>query len=146
MEPQRNEDMTTDNVTELPKPQEIPRAPRGLKAEGRKLWNRIHEAYSFDEAPERLVILEQACRTADVVARLQEIVDEATDLRVRGSQGQPVSIPEVSELRQYRGLLTASLKALALPDEDDGQGTAGNLTRSQIGRLGAKARWGSGVR
>lgn len=32
---------------------EIPRAPRGLKAEGRKLWREIQTANDFAEAPER---------------------------------------------------------------------------------------------
>jgi hypothetical protein len=74
------------------------------------------------------------------VDRLQKIVDEAADLRVKGSQRQPVSIPEIGELRQCSTLLANLLKSLTLPDED---GTAGNgLTPSQIGRLGAKARWG----
>jgi hypothetical protein len=119
---------------------EIPKAPRGLKREGRKLWRDIQQAYDFTEAPEKVTLLERACRTADVVDRLQKIVDEATDLRVKGSQGQPVSIPEIGELRQYSTLLANLLKSLTLPDEDE---TAGNgLTRSQIGRLGAKARWG----
>jgi hypothetical protein len=87
--------------------------------------------------PEKRIILDDACRTADVVKRLQDIVDAADDLRVRGSQGQPVAMPEVAELRHYRALLTTLLRALTLPDEDDG------LTRSQIGKLGAQARWGN---
>ncbi|MGO9385047.1 MAG: hypothetical protein ACLP4W_23895 [Mycobacterium sp.] len=71
--------------------------------------------------------------------RLQKLVDEAQDLRVRGSQGQPVSIPEIAELRQYRALLNTLIKSLMLPDEDE---ASGPLTKSQIGRMGARARWG----
>lgn len=114
----------------------IPKAPAGLQARGKYIWRRIQATYSFDDCPEKLIILEEACRTADVVARLQAIVDGAEDLRVRGSQGQPVAMPEVAELRQYRALLTSLLKSLTLPDDED------ILTRSQLGRLGAKARWG----
>lgn len=55
----------------------------------------------------------------DVIDRLQAVVDDAADLRVRGSQGQPVSLPELAELRQYRSLLASLLKALALPDTEE---------------------------
>ena len=119
---------------------QIPKAPGGLKREGRKLWRDIQTAYDFADCPEKTVLLERACRTADVVARLQALVDEAQDLRVKGSQGQPAAIPEIGELRQYSALLASLLKSLTLPDEDDA-GIAGGLSRSQIGRLGAQARW-----
>jgi hypothetical protein len=115
----------------------IPKTPRGLQAQGRLVWHELHAVYDFEDCPEKRIILEEACRTADVVKRLQDIVDAADDLRVRGSQGQPVAMPEVAELRQYRALLTSLLRALTLPDDDDG------LTRSQLGKLGAAARWGN---
>lgn len=114
----------------------IPKAPVGLQNRGRHIWRALHTVYDFDDCPEKRVLLEEACRTADVVTRLQAIVDTAADLRVRGSQGQPVAMPEVGELRQYRALLTTLLKALTLPGDDD------VLTRSELGRLGAQARWG----
>jgi hypothetical protein len=117
---------------------EIPRAPAGLRAAGRRLWRDLQGAYDFSECPERVILLEQACRTADLVARLQKVVDEADDLRTRGSQGQQVAIPEVAELRQHRAQLAALVKSLALPDEDEGQ----PLTKSQLGRMAANARWG----
>jgi hypothetical protein len=41
---------------------------------------------------------------------------EAKDLRVRGSQGQPVVMGEVAELRQLRSLMATLTKALGLPD------------------------------
>ncbi|WP_236724597.1 hypothetical protein [Mycobacterium avium] len=132
--------------TRLHPPVPIPKAPAGLKAKGRQLWRELHRVYSFDDCPEKLVVLENACRTADVVARLQAVVDEAEDLRVRGSQGQPVAAPEVGELRQYRALLSSLLKALTLPDEKETAGGTGKLTRSQLGRLGAQARWGGVTR
>ena len=116
----------------------IPKAPVGLKARGRQLWRELHTTYDFTDCPEKLIILEQAARTADVVHRLQSIVDAADDLRVKGSQGQPVAAPEVGELRQYRALLTSLLKAVNCPDDWDEK-----LTRSQLGKLGARARWGT---
>jgi hypothetical protein len=118
---------------------EIPRAPTGLSARGKHLWREIHAAYDFADAPEKLAILEEACRTADVVKRLQTIVDAADEFRVRGSQGQPVAMPELLELRQYRALMVQLLKALQCPDDED------TLTRSELGRRGAAARWKPGA-
>ena len=115
----------------------IPKAPRGLKTRGKHVWRELHAEYSFDEAPEKRLIAEEASRTADVVDRLQGVVDDVEDLRVRGSQGQPVAMPEVAELRQYRALFVSLLKSLTLPDDEEG------LTRSQLGKLGAQARWGN---
>lgn len=114
---------------------DIPRAPTGLLARGRQLWRELHAVYDFTEAPEKQAILEEACRTADVVKRLQAVVDAADDLRVRGSQNQPVAMPELLELRQYRALMVQLLKALGCPDDED------TLTRSELGKLGATGRW-----
>ena len=144
--PHIRKDRTMTNVTNIERPASpVPKAPKGLKAEGRKMWVRLHTTYDFTDCPEKLILLEQACRTADLVHRLQSTVDAAEDLRVRGSQGQPVAAPEVGELRQYRALLTSLLKALTLPD-DEAQAGTGKMTRSQLGRLGAQARWGGAVR
>jgi hypothetical protein len=76
-----------------------------------------------------------------MVDRLQRIVDGAEDLRVRGSQGQPVALPEIPELRQHRQQLMGLIKALGCPDDETDDG---HLTRSQIGKLGAAARWRRG--
>jgi hypothetical protein len=104
-------------MTDTPK---IPRAPRGLQARGKSLWRDLHTTFSFNDDPHRAALIEDACRTSDVIDTLQRIVDDAgDDLRVRGSMGQPTGIPELAELRQYRSLLAALLKALALPDTDE---------------------------
>lgn len=118
---------------------DIPRAPTGLLTRGKQLWKELHAVYDFSDAPEKTAILEEACRTADVVKRLQAVVDAADEIRVRGSQGQPVAMPELLELRQYRALLVQLLKALGCPDDED------TLSRSELGRLGAAARWKPGA-
>ena len=110
--------------------------PVGLREKGLALWQRLTAEYDFGAAPEKLLILEEAARTADMVDRLQRVVDDS-DLRVRGSQGQPVSAPEVQELRQYRAQFAALLDKLRLPEDD----TEGALTRSQLGRHAASTRW-----
>lgn len=96
-----------------------PRAPRGLKSAGRTLWRELHEQFDFSADPHRSALVEDVCRTKDVIVRLQAVVDEAGDFRVRGSQGQPVGMPELAELRQYRALLASLLRALALPDTEE---------------------------
>ncbi len=69
----------------------IPKAPSGLQARGRQLWRELHAEYDFEGAPEKLILVEEACRTADVAARLQAVVDAAEDLRVRGFWRSPCS-------------------------------------------------------
>ena len=110
--------------------------PDGLRRKGIALWQRLNAEYDFGAAPEKLLILEEAARTADMVDRLQRVVDDS-DLRVRGSQGQPVSAPEVQELRQYRAQFAALLDKLRLPEDD----TEGATTCSQLGRHAARTRW-----
>ena len=123
----------------------IPRPPRGLQREGRALWRAMHREFSFDQEPGTLAILEQACRTADVIDRLQVVVDGATDLRVRGSQGQPVGMPELAELRQHRALLAQLISRLGLPDNAPDEGVDELAERrSAAGRIAAKARWKRG--
>ncbi len=95
--------MASKNVVDVADP----KPPEGLRDKGTELWRRLTTEYDFSAAPEKLLILEEAARTADMVARLQAIVDEAQELRVRGSQGQPVAMPEVTELRQYRAQLAS---------------------------------------
>src|SRR6476659_269866 len=52
--------------------------------------------------PEMVMLVEECARTADVVAWLQDTVDNADTLRPRGSRGQDVAIPELDAPRQYR--------------------------------------------
>ena len=111
--------------------------PDGLRDRGTELWVRLTAEYDFSAAPEKLLILEEAARTADMVDRLQRIIDAADDLRVRGSQGQPVALPEIAEARQWRAQLASLLDKLRLPEEE----TEGAMTRSQLARHAAQARW-----
>ena len=117
-----------------------PAPPKRLGEAGVDLWNRLVSEYSFDDAPEKELILAQAAHCADTIAMLADLVFSAgADIRVRGSQGQPVLAPEIGELRAQRTQLAALLRALALPSGDEE--SEGGLSRSDIGRLGAAARW-----
>jgi hypothetical protein len=100
----------------MPERRSVPRAPNGLQRRGKLLWSQLHTVFDFTSEPHRLVLIEDACREADLVDRLQRAVDK-NDLRVKGSQHQPVTAPEVSELRLHRKTLADILRALSLPDD-----------------------------
>lgn len=96
----------------------VPRAPAGLHRRGKALWAQLHTDFDFSGEPHRLVLVEDACREADLVDRLQRAVDN-NDLRVKGSNQQPVSAPEISEIRLHRKVLADLLRALSLPDSEE---------------------------
>lgn len=93
------------------------------------------------------MLVEECARTADVVARLQDIVDNASTLRTCGSRGQDVAIPELDALRAYRAQFAALIKQLDLPQPDDEETGEGArritpMSRSEAGKKGAAGRWG----
>jgi uncharacterized caspase-like protein len=111
--------------------------PQNLGREGKALWSQITKAY--DLRPDEVRILVDACREADLIERMQgEVADGA--LTARGSQGQPVPAPMVSEIRQHRNTLAALLKSLKLPDSDEQSKQRAEET-SQKAREAARARW-----
>ena len=107
--------------------------PSHLKAKGRALWDGVLEVY--DLGPHELAILEDACREADIVARLDTELRAAPSLIVAGSMGQDVEHPLVKEVRQHRATKAQLLSKLNLPDED------GEASRSSAARSLAHARW-----
>ncbi|KXF54653.1 hypothetical protein AXA44_40595 [Rhodococcus sp. SC4] len=96
----------------------VPPAPSGLKARGRALWTELHQTFTWGGDPQRHLLVEDICREADLIDRLQRAVD-AQGLRVVGSQGQPTAAPEVSELRMHRALLGQLVARLSLPDAEE---------------------------
>lgn len=128
-------------MTKTPDKPAIPKAPKGLQAAGRRFWRDIHSTYEFIHAPEVLVLVEDAARTVDMVARLQQVVDNASTLRTPGSKQQDVAIPELSELRQYRAQFASLIKQLNLPSVVDAERPDGPMSRSESGRIAAATRW-----
>jgi len=123
-----------ENEAETPP---IPKYPSGLRARGKALWDELHGAGDFSGCPETLMVAEEACHLVDEITRQRRLVRAAgADTRVQGSQKQPVSMPEIADLRQNQSLFLAMLKSLRMPDEDEG------LSRSDLGKLGARGRWG----
>jgi hypothetical protein len=92
---------------------------------------------------DELSVLEQACFEADLIADLRVNLVGA-DRLVKGSQGQLVIHPIISELRQHRATLAALLRQLKLPDLDGDapmspEAEAGQ--RSSQARAAATTRW-----
>lgn len=116
-----------------------PPTPKGLKAAGKRLWSEIAGAGTYRLRPDELRILEDACREADLVDRLEaELGKPETKLIVKGSQGQDVANPLVSEIRQHRQTSKALLASLKLPDEDDARAPG---DASAAGRALVNNRW-----
>lgn len=108
-----------------------PTAPRGLKAAGKRLWSQTVDAYDLRQDEQE--VLRAACFEADLIARMESEL-ETEPLTVKGSMGQLVPHPLVSELRQHRATMAALLRGLKLPDTD--APAQGNQQRDA-----AKTRW-----
>lgn len=113
--------------------------PDGLGDAGLALWRSIVPAYEL--RPDEVRLLADACREADLVARLEEALTDAP-LMVIGSQGQQVINPLMQEVRQHRTVLAQLLKALKLPDSPAGAKQKAAAASEQA-RAAARARWGT---
>ena len=89
--------------------------PGNLSKRALDLWEGVTSKY--DLRMDELYVLESACREVDLIDSMVER-QKSEDLIGKGSMGQPVAAPLVSELRQHRAALAAFLKQLKLPDED----------------------------
>jgi hypothetical protein len=114
-----------------------PRVPHGLATDGARLRRDVTAAYEL--RADELTVLEQACRTLDVLQRLDATMQNEP-LTVRGSQAQLRERPLMSEARQQRAALARLLGQLHLPDERDTAGAASR--RSMAARQMARAWWG----
>jgi hypothetical protein len=83
-------------------------------------------------------MLEQACRTADELDRLERAVRALPSLITTGSTGQPKPHPLLAEARAHRQLLERLVGALSLPDEDEESGLRPGQRHAQ---KAANARW-----
>lgn len=115
--------------------------PENLGDHGATLWDSILPTYEL--RPDEHRILLDACREADLIGRLEDEL-AYSPLMVKGSQGQLVASPLVSEVRQHRAVLAGLLAKLKIPD------TAGSAARktaavSEKSRAAARARWGTGA-
>lgn len=111
-------------------------APAGLADEGKSLWSGITGKYEL--RPDELATLEDICRMKDMIAALDAAWSaEGRPLKTRGSMGQEVTHPFISEIRTHRMACNALWRQLKLPD-DGAERTGANQHRSA-----AQSRWAS---
>ena len=97
-----------------------PRMPHGLGPEGKKLWTGVIGEFDLAYEPHKIRILTDACKTADLIKRLDDAAAKAP-LTVRGSMGQEVINPLIAQSQTARGQLAQLLTRLnfAAPEDDD---------------------------
>lgn len=117
-----------------------PRKPKGLGESGQALWDEIinHDP-PYELRPDELAILRHACREEDLIDRLHEALAEA-ELTTRGSMGQEVASPFVSEIRQHCATQATLFAKLKLPDTPSGLSRKKAHTSEQA-RMAVRARW-----
>jgi len=99
---------------ELPRP--VPRAPRGLSADARRLWRGLWQSASWVRPGTDLVAAELLCRMADDIAALARRVAEDGPM-IPGSKEQLVAHPLIAEIRKQRAELAGLAGQLGLrPD------------------------------
>lgn len=111
--------------------------PEGLETAGKAVWDAVTAKYEF--RPDEIVILDDVCRTADIIAAMESAwTADGRPMTTRGSMGQLVTHPLISELRQHRAARAKLLSQLKLPDDPSANG-AGD--RSAAARNAVNARW-----
>jgi hypothetical protein len=114
-----------------------PAAPKGLAAGGRALWREVTKNHVL--RPDHARILQDACHECDLIDDLQAALKDVPRT-TRGSMGQEVIHPLISELRAHRATLSTLLRGLSLADTDTSAVDASRAaTVSAIGL--ARARW-----
>ena len=112
---------------------EKPPAPEGLSDSGRAVWTSIVGVY--DLRPDELVTLEDACRLTDMIDALEQAwADDGRPVTTKGSMGQLVTHPMISEIRAHRMARNALWRQLKLPDD-----AGGDVPNQQ--RSAAQSRW-----
>jgi hypothetical protein len=116
-----------------------PPPPDGLGAAGTDVWLSLTTKFQFHAG--ELVDLEEAARTKDLIAAMDQRLDE-TGLLIPGSRGQLTLNPLVNQIAVHRGLLDRLLLSLALPADGEQVGRR----RSPQARQAANSRWATEAR
>ena len=114
-----------------------PKAPAGLGKAGKAQWSAI--AGSYELRPDDVTVLEDACRTSDMLEALTTAwVEDGSPMTTKGSMGQLVIHPLIAEMDKHRKSRAQFLKQLALPNVDDAPATnqhrSAAVTKWQQGR------------
>lgn len=121
----------------------VPVPPEGIVGAGLSLWRLIVNVY--DLRPDELRVLEDACGEAVLIDRLRRALDDGAPLIVKGSMGQQVASPLLTEIRQHRSTLAQLLGRLHLPDDPNEVSSDSPAERSVKARAAANARWRRGA-
>ena len=113
--------------------------PADLRAQGKKLWNAVHEDYELGS--HEIALLREACRATDELDILRTALLDSEVVAV-GSTGQPVVNKIFEEIRRHRDSLAKTITAMNLPadDEEETEGQAAR-SRSEQASKAAKAKW-----
>lgn len=101
------------------------RAPSGLGTKGRRLWRELTEIHDFD--PAERVLLEESCRIADRLDKLDAFLSGEADAWIKfrvsedASEVTVVIDSALSEARQQANVLKQLVAALRLPDDASGK-------------------------
>ena len=96
--------------------------PVGLGKAGTALWSSIAGLYEL--RADEVTVLEDACRTSDMLAALTEAWEaDGGPMTTKGSMGQLVIHPLIATIDKHRKSRAALLRQLALPDADDAPAT-----------------------
>ena len=94
------------------------RAPAGLGKAGRAQWSSIAGAYKL--RPDEFSVLEDVCRTTDMLTALTEAwVEDGSPMTTSGSMGQLVIHPLIPEIDKHRKSRAGFFRQLHLPDGDE---------------------------
>ncbi len=103
-------------VGTMPKEAErIPRIPKGVGPQGRKLWAEVLRAHELTES--EMAILTACCRCVTTLERIADEL-ESTALTSLNARGDVVASPLVVEQRMQSACLTRLIASLRLPDDD----------------------------
>lgn len=90
----------------------VPRPPKNLGAEGRKIWRAVLAELDLDA--HEMSLLRSICRTADHLERISDAL-EGVPLVIANRFGEPVSHPLQNEHRQQALTLARLIASLRLP-------------------------------
>lgn len=98
------------------KAERIPRSPKGVGPQGRKLWAEVLAEHELTQA--ELAVLAAACRCVGTLERLADALSDG-DLASSNAAGAVVVTPLLVEQRLQSAVLTKLLASLRLPDDSD---------------------------
>ncbi len=98
------------------KAERIPRTPKGVGPQGKKLWSEVLGAHELTES--ETAILTAACRCITTLERIADEL-ESTALTSLNARGDVVASPLVVEQRQQGASLARLLASLRIPEEPD---------------------------